>query len=223
MTPPAVLVFDVNGTLSDMAPLGRRFTELGAPAELRQVWFAGVLRDGFALTAAGAAEPFARIAREGLRTVLRDVPLDRDPDAAVEHVMAGFGELGVHPDVPDGVRSLRAAGRRLVTLSNGAAQVADRLLADAGIRSEFEAVLSVEDAGSWKPAAAAYAYAAQHCGVEPADMMLVAAHPWDIDGARRAGLRTAFVQRRGEPFPGYFGGPDVTVSGVDELARVIRS
>lgn len=47
---PAVVVFDVNETLSDMTPMAQRFTDVGAPADLATLWFATVLRDGFALT-----------------------------------------------------------------------------------------------------------------------------------------------------------------------------
>ena len=133
----------------------------------------------------------------------------------------GSPGLGVHPDVPTGISELRAAGYRLVTLSNGATEVADRLLTGAGLRGEFERLLSVEDAGVWKPARAAYTYASRMCGVDPADMMLVAVHPWDIDGARRAGLQAAWVNRTGTPYPGYFTAPTVTVSGLGELARRI--
>ena len=216
---PSVLVFDVNETLSDMRPLSRRFTEMGAPAELLHVWFAGVLRDGFALSTVGATESFAVLAADGLRAVLRGVEVDRDVDAAAEYVLAGFAALDVHPDVPDGIRALRAAGYRLVTLSNGATQVADRLLTEAGVRAEFETLLSVTDAGIWKPAGGAYAYAAERCGVGAEEMMLVAVHPWDIDGARRAGLQTAWINRAPAPYPEYFTEPGVTVSGVDDLAQ----
>nr|WP_254925633.1 MULTISPECIES: hypothetical protein [unclassified Rhodococcus (in: high G+C Gram-positive bacteria)] len=48
---PRVIVFDVNETLSDMSPLSERFADVGAPNELASLWFASVLRDGFALTA----------------------------------------------------------------------------------------------------------------------------------------------------------------------------
>jgi FMN phosphatase YigB (HAD superfamily) len=73
-----------------------------------------------------------------------------DPDRRLRRggpCATGFTQLPVHPDVPDGVRALRASGRRLVTLSNGSAQVAEKLLSGAGIRDEFEHLLSVEDAG----------------------------------------------------------------------------
>jgi 2-haloacid dehalogenase len=216
-----VIVFDVNETLSDMTPLAQRFTDIGAPGHLAKLWFASLLRDGFALTAAGASARFAAIADGVLRSVLADVELDRDQDAAVEHVLAGISQLPVHPDVPDGVRALSAAGLRMVTLSNGAASVAEQLLTRAGIRGEFEALLSVEQAGAWKPADTAYRYAASSCGVDPAGMLLVAAHPWDIDGAARAGLATAWLNRSGAPYPTYAATPTYVLTELGELPTAL--
>lgn len=217
MSAPEVVVFDVNETLSDMAPVASRFRDVGAPELTDRVWFASLLRDAFALTAAGSSERFATFASAGLRSILTGLPLTRNLDAAVEHVMAGFAALDVHPDVPDGVRALKESGRRLVTLSNGSADIADRLLTNAGLRDQFEQVLSVDDAGVWKPAPGAYAYAARTCGVEPAEMMLVAVHPWDTDGAARAGMSTAWINRDGRPYPEYFTPPTHTVTALTEL------
>ncbi len=64
-------------------------------------------------------------------------------------------------------------------MSNGSASVAEQLLDGAGIGDKFERLLSVEEAGVWKPAAGAYAYALAECDVDPMDAMLVAVHPWD--------------------------------------------
>jgi 2-haloacid dehalogenase len=214
-----VIVFDVNETLSDMAPMADRFAEVGAPPQLAPLWFAGVLRDAFALTAAGSSDRFAAFAADGLRTVLHGVELDRDPEEAVRHVLDGFQGLPVHPDVPDGIRDLRATGRRLVTLSNGATSVAEGLLDRAGLRKEFERVLSVEQAGVWKPAPGSYAYAARECGVAPTQMLLVAVHPWDVDGALRAGLAGCWVNRTGAPYPAHCRPPTHTVSSLPELAE----
>src|ERR671926_173843 len=59
-----------------------------------------------------------------------------------------------------------------------------------------------ELADVYKPAPGAYQTAARLLAVEPAELMLVAAHPWDLEGARNAGLRTAFVERPLEYGPG---------------------
>lgn len=220
-TAPSVIVFDVNETLSDMSPMGERFAEVGVPAQLAKLWFATLLRDGFALTAAGGNGAFAEISAEALRGLLATSDLAMDLDQAVEHVMAGMAGLGLHPDVPEGVRSLRKAGYRLVTLTNGSAQVAERLFMPAGIRDEFERLLSVEDAPGWKPAPAAYHYAAAACGVDPGEMLLVAVHPWDIHGAARAGLGTAWINRTGANYPAYFAAPGYTVASLAELPEAL--
>ncbi len=217
---PAVTVFDVNETLSDLSGMSFRFAEIGAPREEAALWFATVLRDGFALAAAGGSERFATIAEDLLRLRLRDQPLNTDIEPAVAHVLSGFAELSLHPDVVPGVSALHAAGRRLVTLSNGSTSVADRLFRTAGIREMFDALLSVEDTSRWKPAREAYEYAANACGVGVGEMMLVAVHPWDIHGADAAGLQTVWVNRSGGPYPPYFAAPLYEVRSLEELARL---
>jgi 2-haloacid dehalogenase len=215
---PSVIAFDVNETLSDMSPLGARFIEVGASASIAPLWFSGVLRDGFALTAAGEKPAFADVAHDLLVSLLAQAQLNRSVEEAARHVMDGFAGLELHPDIASGVQSLHEQGFRLVTLSNGSASVADRLLTTAGIRDQFERLLSVEGAESWKPAAAPYRYAAAECGVEPDQVALVAVHPWDVDGATRAGLQSVWVNRSEATFPSIFTSPTHTVASVDEIA-----
>jgi len=219
----SVIVFDVNETLSDMSPMGERFREVGATAELAKLWFATLLRDGFALAASGDNGSFAAIGAEVLRGLFSRVELDRPLDAAVDHVMDGMSGLEVHPDVPEGIRALRAGGFRLVTLSNGSAQIAGKLFSAAWIRDEFESLLSVEDAPAWKPARSSYEYAAAAAGTDPGRMLLVAVHPWDIHGASRAGLHTAWLNRTGDSYPSYFEAPEFTVSALTELAPALAA
>ena len=220
---PSVVVFDVNETLSDLSPMADRFEQVGMPPALAKLWFASLLRDGFALTAAGASRPFAEVGEGVLRTLLPSKQLDRSLDNAVEHVMSGFSTLPVHADVPDGLRTLQDAGLRLVTLTNGSTAVSEQLFSRAGLDGVFELLLSVEDAGAWKPDPTSYAYAADRCGVPAEEMLLVAVHPWDIDGAARAGLSTAWISRDGGDYPLHFRAPTHTISSLPELARQLAS
>ncbi len=217
---PDVVVFDVNETLSDMAPLAQRFEQVGAPSHLAKTWFASVLRDGFGLAAASTSAPFADIAAAVLTSVLTEAGVG-DVDAGVQHVMSGFTELDLHPDVAEGVRGLRRAGLRLVTLTNGSVQVSQSLFQRAGLREQFEHLLSVEDAGIWKPARGAYEHAATVCDVPLPSLLLVAVHPWDIDGAARAGLQTAWVNRSGAAYPAHLTAPQRTVGGIEELTALL--
>lgn len=218
-SPPLVAVFDVNETLSDMSGLARRLQEVGAGGDLLPVWFAATLRDGFALTAAGAYADFSAIAVPTLATMLADVQTLRGTaQHAAEHVVAGMAELDLHADVAPGLQRLADAGVRIVTLSNGAAAVAEALLERAGLRDLVEDCLSISDAGRWKPAVEAYAYAARSCTAEPGQLVLIAVHPWDIDGARRAGLRTGWLSRDGQTYPSFFLAPEAIGRDLPALA-----
>ncbi|HEX5523641.1 MAG TPA: haloacid dehalogenase type II [Pedococcus sp.] len=217
---PDLIIFDVNETLSDMSGLAGRFTELGLPHLVAATWFAGLLRDGFALTVTGQNPPFAEVASEALRGLLEahGVP---DVEAGVERIMDAFMVLPPHPDVVEGVQLLSDSGIRLVTLSNGSTAVAEGLFERSGIRDRFERMLSVQDASAWKPASAAYRYALDVCDAEEQDSMLVAVHPWDVHGAHRAGLSTAFINRAGVRYPQFFAQPDVQAESLIELAHIL--
>jgi 2-haloacid dehalogenase len=216
-----VIVFDVNETLSDMSPMAERFAGLGAPRELAATWFAGLLRDAFGLTIVGAPAPFRDVAEANLRAVLTGALSTVSVDDAVAELMDAFMQLPVHPDVVPGVHALADAGHRLMTLSNGSASVAEGLLARAGVRDRFEALLSVQDAPAWKPDRRAYELAISRAGVPAEETMLVAVHPWDIDGAHRAGMRTAWLNREGAPYPAVHSSPEITVTSLPELAEAL--
>lgn len=219
---PDVIVFDVNETLSDMSSMGERFAQAGAPAHLAKLWFATLLREGFALAAAGDAAPFAEVGTEVLTDLLAGAGV-ADPEATAKRLASSVADLPLHPDVPDGIRALSAHGHRLVTLTNGSARVAESLFGAAGIRDEFEALFSVEDAPAWKPHPSSYEYAAQQCRTRAEDMLLVAVHPWDIHGASRAGLRTAWVNRTDARYPSYLARPDLSAASLTQLAAELAT
>ncbi len=222
MALPLVL-FDVNGTLSDMGRMSQHFEEIGAPPQLAALWFASVLRDGFALAAGGGNAPFREVAEGALRIVLADQVLNREIDDAVAHVIAALQDLPVHPDVTEGIRALVSGGFVIAALTNGSASTAEALLERSGLRGHFTAVLSVEDAPRWKPAPESYAHALDELQREADDVVLVAVHPWDIDGAGRAGLLTAWLNRDGAPYPPVMTRPDHEVAAMTDLPGVLSA
>jgi 2-haloacid dehalogenase len=207
-----VVAFDVNETLFSLARMRPAFEGAGLDPALVPLWFSRVLRDGFALTAAGGFTTFRQLAASALRDVAQ-------PDVDDEQVLAAFAELEPHPDVEPAFTLLREAGVRMVTLTNGAAALTVGLLERAGLAEYVERCLSVEEVRRWKPAPEPYLYAARECGVAPERIALVAAHAWDCDGARRAGLRTGWVSRlEGRP-PEVFARADVEGDDLVEVAR----
>ncbi|MFC5382013.1 haloacid dehalogenase type II [Aquipuribacter nitratireducens] len=224
MTP--VVLLDVNETLTDMSGLDAGFADVltdvpGAPAPpvVRGLWFARLLRDGFAATAAGSSVAFADLARVQAEQVLASLGHD-DPATAAQHVLGGIAGLDLYPDAAPGLRRLAGSGARLVPFTNGATAVSDGAFERAGVTDLFETRLSVLDAGVWKPAGDAYRGAAERLGVTTADCTLVAVHPWDLMGAARAGCATAWV-RRGTSWPAYFPAPDVEADDIGALAEAM--
>lgn len=224
MIQPTVLILDVDETLSDMLPLAARLEHVGLPRHLTETWFSNTHRDGFALTAAGAYSDFASMARSALESIVATADnVTAAPADAVEFVLSGLGELALYDDVRPALERLHAAGIRIVTLTNASAAETTSLLERGGVIDLVEQCLSVDDVGRWKPAPDPYRYALARCAVPASEAMLVAVHPWDIDGAKRAGLRAAWINRRGIPYPQTCRDPDLVAYGFVALAAGLTS
>jgi 2-haloacid dehalogenase len=212
-----VVAFDVNETLVDMAGLRPAFADLGLAPDLVALWFARVLRDGFALVALGSYRPFAEVAAQALRGLAPDLV----DDAAVTAVLAAFSRLDPHADVAPALDLLRQAGVTAITLTNGSSDLVGTLLSRAGLDAYVTANLSVDAVRRWKPAPEPYRYAARHAGVAPERIALVACHAWDCAGAARAGLRTGWVARSEPRWPDTFDAPDVSGPDLPSVVRAI--
>ena len=203
-TPPEVIAFDVVSTLFSLASLEPLLVAAGGDATSLDRWFSRLLADGFALTAAREYQPFRDVARTSLRAVL-----PQSKAAGRDRVLAGLAKLEVHAD------SGPALGRtvmnaRAIIITNTSADLARKLLARGGLDAFVESIVSADEVRRWKPSSDPYAFAAAVQEVPLARMALVTAHPWDVLGARNAGLVTGWCNRDRATFPPTFGRPDVT-------------
>ena len=134
----------------------------------------------------------------------------------VRWLVGEIEKLKPFPDVVAALGRLRAAGYRLAILSNG-----DRdMLKAAGphVGFAFDHVISVAEAGYFKPHWRAYAKAEEIVAEERAAILFVANHAFDCIGAKAYGMRTAFVNRRRRPFGETPHQPDLCVADFAELA-----
>src|SRR4051812_38389388 len=214
---PKAVAFDVLQTLFGLDALKPRLQSIGLPPSMLEPWFARILRDGFALAASNVFRPFAEIAPAALLGLAQDTGHHVTP-AQVKTVMPGFGELLPHDDVAPAFAALRAAGVVVAVFSNGSEAVMRQQLASAKLTNLVQQVISVDDAGAWKPRAQAYQHAVKVLGQAPADVALVAAHSWDCHGAARAGLTAAWVRRQETHFNPVMDAP--AVAG-DNLMQVV--
>jgi 2-haloacid dehalogenase len=202
--PPEVFAFDLIGTLFSLASLEPLFVAAGGDASMARTWFSRLLADGFALTAAREYQPFRDVAKSSLRDVL-----PKAKAAARDRVLAGLAKLDAHPDSGPAMGRVVMNGR-VVVISNASADVTRKLVARGGLDAFAETVVTPEDVKQWKPGADPYAFAAAVQEVPLERMAVVTVHPWDVVGARNAGLVTGWCNRNGDTFPAPFGKPTVT-------------
>jgi 2-haloacid dehalogenase len=190
------LVFDVFGTLVDWrSGVAEAFGASGLsgnPEELADAWrrryvpILAEVNDG--------SRPWGNFDELHLIT-LDDLLVERGEELGLEarhRLVAAWHRLEPWPDVRAALDALRRQ-RVTAALSNGHLALLVDLARHGDLR--FDCLLSAEMAHAYKPAPEVYLTAARLLGVQPDELMLVAAHPGDLEGARRAGLRTALVER----------------------------
>jgi 2-haloacid dehalogenase len=216
------LTFDVFGTLFDWrSTIASAFRERGLAAEPEE------LADDWRARALAATQEvnqkrrpwgtFDRLHEVTLGELLDERGLELATAGRTALVRASH-QLEPWSGVPAGLETLRR-GRVVAALSNGNLALLVDLVRHADLR--FDCLLSAELAQVYKPEAEVYLTGVRLLGLEPSEVMMVAAHPFDLNGARGAGLRTAFIDRPLEYGPD---SPrredpeaDASVNGLDEL------
>jgi len=222
---PSVLVFDVNETLIDIESIAPVFERiLGDSAAMRE-WFNQLVMYSMTTTLSGHYVDFFTLGQGVLRMLatVRGVQISEAQVDALGHAML---TMPAHPDVEDGLTTLRDNGFRLVALTNSPPNPdGPSPLEHAGLGHLFDRQLSVDACRAFKPAPAVYVHACEQLGVTPADCMMVAAHVWDTIGAQSVGYSGALITRPGNaalPVPG-LPQPTVVAADLRDLATTLTN
>jgi len=213
------LVFDVNETLLDTGSLDPLFRRWFGRDGHRSEWFLTLQEAWMTTNLIGRFEPFAELAKSALRQLgaKHDVSISTADEQAL---IDGILSMPAHGDASAALAKLRDQGHTLTALTNSALKAAHQQLGSAGLANYFDAILSVEGVERYKPAPEPYQYAAAHWGVATNDLVMIAAHSWDLVGANAAGMRTGFIARPGKAM-------DPQIDGVpdwydDNLVRLVE-
>jgi 2-haloacid dehalogenase len=161
--------------------------------------------------------PYREIGHRSVALVLERAGIEYTIDE-VHYLVAQIETLRPFPEVPDALARLRAR-YQLAVLSNGDPDMLENAKPHHGI--PFDRVISVSVANAFKPHVATYVKAAEIVGVRLDQVLFVANHAFDCIGAKSAGMRTAFIDRRRRPFGLTPRQPDLMVPSMRELADVI--
>ncbi|GAB3293551.1 haloacid dehalogenase type II [Epidermidibacterium keratini] len=197
-TTPKVLAFDVFGTVVDWhgsiaAEIADRFPDVDA-AEFARAWRAGYQPAMASVAQSGEWVRLDDLHLQILRNVLSDFQLSVDEAEAAELNLV-WHRLRPWPDSVEAIARLRTRFT-VVPLSNGNISLLSDMAKNAGIG--WDAVLSAEIVRRYKPDPATYRSVGEIFGVPDSEVMMVAAHHDDLDGAAAAGLRTAYIERPNE-------------------------
>lgn len=196
---PKVLFFDVNETLLDLSPVKKQIgIALGGREDLLSLWFTTMLQYSLVVSASGKYKPFTHIGAATLQMIAANNDIVIKEEDARKIIVAAMQNLPAHPEAKEALKQLKKAGYKLVAFTNSSNEGLKNQFKNAGLTDYFYDLLSVEDAGKFKPFTNTYVWGAHKMGVQLEDCMLIAAHGWDVAGALWAGWRAAFVSRPGQ-------------------------
>jgi 2-haloacid dehalogenase len=224
------LMFDFYGTVVDMqgsltkaiTPYLESKNYTAQPATRVVTWWRRTHFENSMIDALLGREhiPYREIGRQAVDYTLTRAGVPHTMDE-VRGLVSEIERLEPFPDVIEALTSLKDAGLKLVVLSNG-----DRDMLEAGVEFSGTAdlwtrVVSVEEAGAFKPHFTTYATGAKAVDLTPSEVLFVANHAFDCVGAKAAGMHTAFVDRRKRPFGNDYYPPTMVVDDFAHLAREV--
>lgn len=222
-----ICMFDLYGTVVDMQTcLTRAVTPWlaargwkGEPSRLVTWWRRTHFENSMIDALLGREHiPYREIGRISLSYTLERAGVTHTQEE-VKALVAEIERLQPFPDVVEALKRLQKK-YRLVILSNGDPDMLEAIKPHLGIT--FDRVISVAAAGAFKPHAATYRKAAEIMATPPAEILFVANHAFDCVGAKAAGMRAAFIDRRKRPFGDWPYQPDLIVADFKELADRLK-
>lgn len=223
--PITTCVFDAYGTLFDVAGAARQAaTEPGQEAlaalwpRLAEDWRRKQLEYTWLRAITGDHVDFRHVTGDGLDWAMEASGLS-DPTLR-NRLMALYDELPAYPEVPDMLKALKARGFATAILSNGSPEMLASAVASAGIAPNLDALLSVEDAGIFKPSARVYELVGSHFGTSPDEVLFVSSNGWDVCSAAGFGFATAWVNRAGLPMDRLSARPDHVLPDLTPIPQI---
>lgn len=223
MTGIEACVFDAYGTLFDVSSVahGAR-DELGDQwLALSDLWRTKQLQYTWLRGLAGHHADFWQVTGDALDYAMTTLNI---ADAGLrDRLMQLYLGLAAYPEVPDTLRRLKAGGIKLAILSNGTPSMLASAVRNAGLDNLFDAVLSVEEVGVYKPHPSVYRLASDRLRIAPGKICFLSSNSWDAFSAKAFGFRVLWCNRFGqvpERIPAMPDGEMTDLSGLPELLKL---
>lgn len=210
-------VFDAYGTLFDVNSATASCTaDLGDQGDrLNRIWREKQLQYTWLRVAQGRHADFWQVTGDALDFALETIGIANP--ALHRRLVDAYLTLKPYPDVSSALDRLRKAGFKLAILSNGTPKMLASAVGSAGLGGMFDAVLSVEEVGMFKPHPRVYQLSVDRFGFAPGTIAFVSSNGWDAYAASAFGLRSIWCNRAGQKPERLPGNPAVVLSSLAEL------
>lgn len=216
------IVFDAYGTLFNVDAAAAQAAKEPAHASLASIWPA-IARDwrrkqleySWLRAVAGQHCDFWQVTQDGLDWALE--ANDIAAPATRSRLLALYWELAPYPEVGAMLQTLKTRGHTTAILSNGSHAMLDAAVQSAGIAPLLDMVLSVDDAGVFKPHDRVYDLVGARLDCARDQVLFVSSNGWDAAGAAGFGFRTVWVNRAGDPVDRLYASPDHIVSDLTSI------
>lgn len=214
-------VFDAYGTLFDVnsatSPCLGDLAGKGEP--LNRIWREKQLQYTWLRAAQGKHADFWQVTGDALDFSF-DV-LGISNSGLRRRLMDAYLTLSAYPDVSPVLDRLKTAGFRLAILSNGTPKMLASAVSSAGLAGKFDAVLSVEEVGVFKPNPRVYRLAVDRLAIAPGSIAFVSSNGWDVYAASAFGMRAVWCNRTGQKPERLPGNPDLVLPSLAELPDAV--
>ncbi|MDQ3279472.1 MAG: haloacid dehalogenase type II [Bacteroidota bacterium] len=219
---PKVIILDVYETLLNMSDVERKVNTLLDSGKGYMLWFEMFQQYLFVENCLGQFSNFVTIAKATMQMTAQKMGRQvREDD--IEFVLELLKHLPVHDQVQEGLSELNDLGYRIAALTNSPENVVYERMEPTGLISYFEYVLSADKIKKYKPCIEVYEWAVKKLGVEKEETMLVSAHGWDIAGAAKAGLQTAYLKQNRQMLYPLAPAPRLVCTSLTDLAAQLSS
>lgn len=208
--------FDMNETLLNLSLLEKEFNKNFEDQHVLNYWFTKLLHSSTVLGIMDEYKSFGELAAVALENVFFENNKLLSNNTKSE-ILDAFKKLPAYDDVIPAFNELKAKDIRIVALSNSSLTMIKEQLTNAQIMSYVDGYHSVDAVYKYKPFSDVYTTVMKKEELKPEEVVMVATHDWDLFGAKKAGLTTAYIERKRMIYHPYYSPPDYRADSLSNL------
>ncbi len=192
---PKVIILDIIETIVSVDGIKDSVSKLlGNRKELGEAWYNTMLLYAQVDTLTNEYHELWKIASAAFEMVAQSNHIEFDQGEAFG-LLKRFNASPAYSDVASSFSDLKSMGYKLVILANSSRAGIHQLLSTNNLEQYIDKSISTDDIGYFKPHPHTYLTAARMLSVTPQECLLITSHGWDVAGATKVGMKTAFVNR----------------------------